>query len=667
MLSRISSLFVTALLVMTAITSCTNEDIWYSTIEDAAKREYYYNAKFESMFGKIDPNQDWGFGIQGLSRAVDMDASHWTNWPDAVTQDEIMLVWLYLMSSNPQYQAENPILTSFYLTQVFASYDTYIPYDQKDEDEPETVTGSIQMNFLHVSSTEVGTVIFEANRTNSTVLETNGWEHSNNFNASDNANYNGNTVHYNSGTYDFAYGNSTQENKMYNTYEIIKGESVIQWAQSITNWSDLKENLRKEWSDIISKYHWNDEYINFKDAFETFNFSTISTDFLNKFSDYYYVCFDYECIPDNNETRFLGYSYTVTITLEDETEIVIQKNDDNITITGSYESINEVEDQVIAEIKKGIISSIETSKKQGWYDYCDYKDVVIDENNELTNVVISISGDNVTTEYTQGDKLVFGDKIYTDWVVRLVGPAVPDENFNIETGNGSITYDKRVIVEDLSVAAANDLSNVSESDWDFNDVVMDIHITPGETEGSDVAEVKIQALGGTLPIYLGYEDSNGIVTLSDELHFLMGASSYGLMINTGLSNNLSPVETELTGVFTTDGVADYNKVRVYVDKDIKQTGNPSDYTELKAEKGKAPCKICVGTDFYWCKERVLITRPYSNFSDWVSGRSETDSNDNVSVKENETTTYKWYYSDIEKATDANDENFFNSLVFGNGN
>ncbi len=255
----------------------------------------------------------------------------------------------------------------------------------------------------------------------------------------------------------------------------------------------------------------------------------------------------------------------------------------------------------------------------------------------------------------------FGDEIYTDWVVRLRGGA--KTLAEVEAENNT----KRVIVEDLSVAAANDLSNVSESDWDFNDVVMDISITRGGTNGTDVAQVKIQALGGTLPIYLGYKDSRENVTLSDELHTLMGASSYGLMINTGLSNNLAAVETTLTGVFTTDGVADYNKVLVYVDKDIKQTGNPSDYTELKAEKGKAPCKICVGTDFYWCKERVLITRPYSNFSAWVSGRSDTESDSNVSVTENKTTTYKWYYSDIEKATDTNDENFFNSLVFGNGN
>ena len=45
-------------------------------------------------------------------------------------------------------------------------------------------------------------------------------------------------------------------------------------------------------------------------------------------------------------------------------------------------------------------------------------------------------------------------------------------------------------------------------------------------------------------------------------------------------------------------------------------------TTLKAEKGAAPQKIAVDTNFYWCDEREQIETRYNNFDEYV-GNSAT--------------------------------------------
>lgn len=672
-----------ALLAMIAMTGCTNEDIWDSSAEEAARREYYYNAKFESMFGKIDPNQDWGFGLNGLSRSVDVDGNMWVS-PPQVTEAEIIVVWCYLLQQ-PNLDKSIPNFTRYYLTQVFGSNETYqTTYTINNETKTYNVVGSKQMNHLHVAASaeaNINDLTYISQDEEGNYVAPTGWEHSNNFNASSNANYGGNTVHYDSGTYNFIYANST-DTSIHDNYVVASGADIITWANSV-NWSSIISTITNSkyaslyvnWTEYDSENNTTENpNETLATALSKFNWSTVSNTIKEEIGGNYYICFDYESIPEMTTHFSISATVTYTITLLDEEGNPIKDeetgenktvtytdniNGSDISVSGFYNSLSEVDSDILEDII--IAKSKDAVKYQKQYD-TNGKEMLDDYSNATITYSLTSADTTTPTQVEELDKLFYGDQIYTDWVVRLRGGAKTLAEAEAEANM------KRVIVEDLSVAASNNLSNVSESDWDFNDVVMDILITPGETAGSDKAKIKIQALGGTLPIYLGAKDSRGNVTLSQELHTLMGAPSYGLMINTGTGNNLTAVETELTGVFTTDGVADYNNVLVFVDKDKKQTGNASDYTELKAEKGKAPCKICVGTDFYWCRERVLITRPYSNFSDWVSGRSETESPDNVSVtEEGETTTYKWYYSDIEKATDTNDDNYFNSLVFGNGN
>ncbi len=168
---------------------------------------------------------------------------------------------------------------------------------------------------------------------------------------------------------------------------------------------------------------------------------------------------------------------------------------------------------------------------------------------------------------------------------------------------------RRILAEDLSVASNYSLTT-SGSDWDFNDLVIDVAIIPGSATYDDKALINIKALGGTLPIYLTYETAAGTEKRTDELHSIMGVST-GTMVNTGRATAAEQALT-LEGNFTDNAKnPDYNKVGILI------TNNSRDYS-LDANTGCAPSKICVETDFAWCREGIKITDPYPTFSAWVS-------------------------------------------------
>lgn len=620
MLSRISSMIVMALLAMVSITSCSNEDIWDSSTEEAARREYYYNAKFynakfESMFGKIDPNQDWGFGIRGLSRAVDTQGNQWQNIP-SVTYDEVVIVYFYLMTTNPTYVDKLPNYSSYYLTHVFGCHDSYSAYD-----ESTTSIGSEHMDYFMAGEKQSARDGYTP-ALNENELIALGWTHVNDFNAAANTNFGGNMVLYDSGTYDFGWRNSQAENEFKNSrkYKIISGKDVLNWAKNVT-WPEagikiLMRNLSyvyqnhefrnfNTWETLTTYFVWQGdgaaestkEY--FKDAIAKIDLSNINE---TEFEQYYYICFDFESYPKSSATdtytEFDGISYTVT-NADSSTETKTVK----FIVPGLYKTLEEAKEAIKKLVQEN------PDSYQG-----------LDAN--LSN--ISSNWSTTFTNRQGADKWVQPDDIYTDWVVRLKGPALR-----------KTTDVARVLVEDLSVKALQNLDN-TDSDWDFNDAVLDIYIysTYDMTLQKNVskAEITVKALGGTLPIYIGYRESEGgDILFSQELHSFLGVD-YSTMVNTGLST-VSENTLILIGDFMTNYEADYDKVMIWVDVDI--TGDSTKYIEMNAKKGKAPCKIKVDGTFKWCRERVLVTNPYPKFTDWVGGRY--DEQDNTS----------WYYNDLD--------------------
>ena len=147
----------------------------------------------------------------------------------------------------------------------------------------------------------------------------------------------------------------------------------------------------------------------------------------------------------------------------------------------------------------------------------------------------------------------------------------------------------RIIAEDLTLSQG--------TDFDFNDIVLDVQLT------ATGAECTLQAAGATLPIRINGEDRY-------EVHQLFGVAT-NVMVNTYWSEGKPSGETKKPVTFNING--SFKSA-----KDIKIEVKQDDtWIELFAERGKPACKIAVTTKFVWPDERQSIKAKYPKFPDWV--------------------------------------------------
>ena len=151
----------------------------------------------------------------------------------------------------------------------------------------------------------------------------------------------------------------------------------------------------------------------------------------------------------------------------------------------------------------------------------------------------------------------------------------------------------RVVAEDMGDQSLNEAS-----DFDFNDVVFDVtYVEEGKVR------IKILAAGGTLPLTIGWDGTGDYIT--HEVHYRLGYSE-STMINTHSEvgyhqDDVSPKEFDYTGTFSKASFK--QDVRDNIPVKVRKNGV---WYDIKAEKGKIPRKLAVGTNYDWCDERVDI-------------------------------------------------------------
>ena len=187
------------------------------------------------------------------------------------------------------------------------------------------------------------------------------------------------------------------------------------------------------------------------------------------------------------------------------------------------------------------------------------------------------------------------DHYYSDWIVCLTEAKKADDNNNNNNNDDETTPSIRVIAEDMG-----DQSLKEASDFDFNDVVFDVeYIEEGKVK------ITILAAGGTLPLTVGW-DGTGEDYITHEVHYMLGYSE-STMINThstvgNYKDGVAPYPFEFTGSFRKDHFAE--DVRDNIPVKVRKNGV---WYDIKAEQGRAPGKIAVGTDYNpWCDERKDI-------------------------------------------------------------
>lgn len=166
----------------------------------------------------------------------------------------------------------------------------------------------------------------------------------------------------------------------------------------------------------------------------------------------------------------------------------------------------------------------------------------------------------------------------------------------------------RIIAEDLNAHDVDHDGDQDDTDFDFNDVVLDVALT--ETG----AKCILQAAGATLKIRINGDDRL-------EVHDMFGVDQ-GVMVNThaekkGLAHaDKDPVEFDLTGSFSS--ISDI-KLEVY-----KKVDNKWKWLELTAPVGRPSCKIAVKIDFEWPDERESLKVKYPDFLNYVQNNQDVE-------------------------------------------
>ena len=205
-------------------------------------------------------------------------------------------------------------------------------------------------------------------------------------------------------------------------------------------------------------------------------------------------------------------------------------------------------------------------------------------------------------------KYIGRDYYYDDWIVTLTKAEKQNTTITDPT-----TWSIRVMAEDLSAS--------EESDFDFNDVVLDFF----GTENSNILNVTLQAAGGTLPLRIN--EDNAL-----EVHKLFKVET-NVMVNTNWTGSNKadksavPFTITLASALTTEqGFLDAVKaIKLEVEKTVSDgTGDAKQWLPMNADQGKAAAKFAVpiydseGNEVRWANERESLKKKYGLFSTWAT-------------------------------------------------
>jgi len=226
--------------------------------------------------------------------------------------------------------------------------------------------------------------------------------------------------------------------------------------------------------------------------------------------------------------------------------------------------------------------------------YADGIPYITNEMNKYSYTIVPANTEGaypVKDRYVDGDqskgniwvKIGCADGYYSDWIVCIVE--------GLKRTTDDTVYDLRIIAEDLSAQGA--------SDFDFNDVVLDIKY------GSP-AKILLVAAGGTLPLKIGSTNGEGGI----EVHDAFGVGPKD-MVNTGAGPEVDPVDITNDINMNIADVTAADGLRIEVFKN-------GTWQLLEAPKNEPACKLAVGTDFIVLGERESIKDGYELFVDWAT-------------------------------------------------
>lgn len=331
------------------------------------------------------------------------------------------------------------------------------------------------------------------------------------------------------------------------------------------------------------------------------------------YSDYYYICFDFEAMPNDYYTIFEMPEY----------------NNAKANVPGDWRG------KTGADLIAAGITTV-TSPEKG--------EVTVQSNWKA----VQLMNENMYAP---------GDNNYTDWIIRITKATSSGGGGSTTTGpqvyqmsetsynNGSVK--RQVITGERVVESGRvfceDLGSSSLNDIDYNDIVFDAVIVNeyeklvttyydanGDEERTETsysfdavdghtgydrhyALIRLMAAGGTIPAAVkGYEvhdelGSNGttvmINTLDEDSRTVVGMAA----VATATPSDLKDVDTQSTKFYGINNIND-----ITIDVRYSQVSE-----KLTAKHGAVPSKILVPLGTRWPRERQNIGEAYPEFGDYV--------------------------------------------------
>ena len=150
------------------------------------------------------------------------------------------------------------------------------------------------------------------------------------------------------------------------------------------------------------------------------------------------------------------------------------------------------------------------------------------------------------------------------------------------------------------------MSATGDTDFDFNDVVIDVKY------GSP-AKIKIMAAGGTLPLRICENDSWEVHELFHvDQDFMVNTNAPAKGLKGNSDRDIDPVE--LTLDINVNSAADAKNIIIEVQKN-------GVWQEMTAEQGEPAAKIAVETTYDWLDERTSIKAEHETFVEWATNNS----------------------------------------------
>ncbi|MBR6187744.1 MAG: hypothetical protein IKQ59_02125 [Prevotella sp.] len=654
MMKKYLMMGASALVMGAMFTACSND-------EGVTAEEYYqalYNQAFEKAFGKVSPNQDWGFGPDGSTRAnpgtdvypatheyedangvviagANMNHNEWADpdkefggWlvPDPLTEGQKLRVQKYFQA-NPNLAYEDPHYRHFFVQQVYKGATDPGAYST----EIVTAADGSQYTSSNMNHLTVGEANSHINDFNSGTCSTSS--------VLDNDQHVGGTSHNDQITlmvnvYDtscFGYhesGSSNQSSASPNHNDkmaLVSAATIDAWAANNGNPGEA----------VVDK--WDRSFMGFdlaikegEQAYETDANGNV-------------VYATYNQAPESPQYAWDGEKIVQITTGEWETVTVgnewstwtenrpVYKDEFKSIFGRGWLTTNEnfyiAADKVTLSTQKGSANRAQVSDLDvANFQNCPVIGDVMDGDTYYQSVINlprikQLVDDGYlpvnNKSLQEWVKVGVSDGYFSDWIVTLTkAERIGDD---IVPG-GPTKKSIRIMAEDLSATEA--------SDFDFNDVVFDVDAE--YPEGVDaVSQVKITlwAAGGTLPLRLNGDDNL-------EVHNLLGTTS-NTMTNTHAFDRVDKEGKYLaadgkgnwTGTITLAGGLTISKnnfnsdVNTNLRVEVYKNGQ---WCTLTANQGVAACKIGCKLETPWAVERSNMDKAFESFKSWVNNATPKD-------------------------------------------